>query len=76
MGLTNVGNTLLHALVADGVFYPSGGFRVLPPIAALMRGDRKDRIQNHLYIIGPLHIHFQQDARNRPVYASRDAVKG
>lgn len=31
-----------HALVADGVFYPSGSFRVLPPIpeAALAEGLR------------------------------------
>ncbi len=25
-------NPHIHALVADGVFYPSGSFRVLPPI--------------------------------------------
>ena len=25
-------NPHVHALVADGVFYPSGSFRVLPPI--------------------------------------------
>ena len=35
-------NPHIHALVADGVFYPSGTFRVLPPIpeAALVEGLR------------------------------------
>ena len=35
-------NPHVHALVADGVFYPSGSFRVLPPIpeAVLVKGLR------------------------------------
>ena len=36
-----------HALVADGVFYPSGSFRVLPPIpeATLAQGLRHRVLQ-------------------------------
>ena len=36
-------NPHVHALVADGVFYPTGSFRVLPPIpqAALEQGLRR-----------------------------------